>query len=130
LSRRQLLTAAAASAAVAAPQGANASYTLYAASQESFDTRKRENWVPVATSDTQTLAMIQAELDEKRPQRKVIRATKKQVFCAGKTSAVSPLMENVCLPENTGASKADLTTGRSIGDWEGAKGVPYFARYD
>jgi hypothetical protein len=121
-SRRQALLTAVVGAFASAPAPANASYALYAASQESYDTRKKENWVPVATSDVGTLASIQADLDVKRPDRKKIAAKRKDVFCAGQTSAVSPLMENRCRPENTGISKADQTMGRTIGDWESRAG--------
>lgn len=117
-SRRQALLTAAVAAMASKPAPANASYALYAASQESYDTRKKEKWVPVATSDIGTLAEIQADLDMKRPDRKKIAAKRKDVYCAGVTSAVSPLMENRCRPENTGISKADQTTGRTIAAWE------------
>jgi hypothetical protein len=115
-SRRQALLTAA--VAALSPKPANASYALYAASQDDYNTRRAEKWVPVATSDVKTLAAIQDELDQKRPQRKKIAATRKDVYCAGVTSSVSPLIENRCRPENTGVSKADQTTGRTIGEWE------------
>eukprot|EP00308_Calcidiscus_leptoporus_P023421 CAMPEP_0119353650 /NCGR_PEP_ID=MMETSP1334-20130426/2762_1 /TAXON_ID=127549 /ORGANISM="Calcidiscus leptoporus, Strain RCC1130" /LENGTH=154 /DNA_ID=CAMNT_0007366981 /DNA_START=117 /DNA_END=581 /DNA_ORIENTATION=- len=91
-------------AVVAAPRSAEASYALYKASQDSFIERKETGFVPVATSDRQTLAGIQADIARKRP-RSEVQLKRKPQYCAGQMSNVQPMMENIC--ETIGLSKAD-----------------------
>mmetsp|Transcript_135 Transcript_135/g.486 ORF Transcript_135/g.486 Transcript_135/m.486 type:complete len:144 (-) Transcript_135:708-1139(-) len=99
-----MLTTAPASL-LAAPHAAQASYAMYAASQKSFEERKADkNWKPVATSDRETLAQIQADIAKKRPRSERL-AKKPPQYCAGQMSMVSPMMENMCA--NIGTSKAD-----------------------
>uniref|UniRef100_A0A6T0DSM7 Uncharacterized protein n=2 Tax=Chrysotila carterae TaxID=13221 RepID=A0A6T0DSM7_CHRCT len=90
--------------ATAAPSGADASYALYKASQDSYAQRKEEGYVPTATSDRQSLAEIQAEIARKRP-RSELQKKRKPQYCAGQMGTVQPMMENIC--ENIGLSKAD-----------------------
>ncbi len=79
---------------------------MYQASYDSYNTRKAENFVPVATSDTETLAEIQANIARKRP-KQANKQQKKPVYCAGQTASVSPLMENRCSGAANGVTKAD-----------------------
>ena len=105
-SRREMLSASGASllALAALPLPAHASYALYQASYDSFGERKATGYVPVATSDRATLSAIQTDIQRKRPQS-ALKAKKAPQYCAGQTSAVSPMLENVCA--NIGVSKAD-----------------------
>ena len=104
--RRDVLSTAGASllALAAAPLPSHASYALYQASYDSYGERKATGFVPVATSDTATLSAIQGDIQRKRPQS-ALKAKKAPQYCAGQTSAVSPMLENVCA--NIGVSKAD-----------------------
>lgn len=105
-SRRDVLSAASASlmALAATPLPSHASYALYQASYDSYGERKATGYVPVATSDKATLSAIQNDIQRKRPQS-ALKAKKPPQYCAGQTSAVSPMLENVCA--NIGVSKAD-----------------------
>ena len=102
--RRDLLVGALGGLAAAAlpTSPAHASYALYQSSYDSFQERKATNYVPVATSDTQTLEDIQAQIRRKRPSTKPAKAPQ---YCAGQTASVTPMLENVCA--NIGVSKAD-----------------------
>ena len=105
--RRDLLATAALTMiggglANAAPQSASASYALYQSSYDSFQDRKATNYVPVATNDRESLAQIQRDIQKKRPSSKPAKAPQ---YCAGQTSAVTPLLENRC--GIIGVSKAD-----------------------
>jgi hypothetical protein len=95
-SRRSALFSAGAGllAATLQPQGAHASYAMYAASQDTFIERKASGYVPVATSDKASLAEIQADITRKRPQSELKRRKPPQ-YCAGQTASVSPMLENV-----------------------------------
>jgi hypothetical protein len=121
--RRSILGAAFA-ASVAFPRRASASYALYSASQASFDDRKKNNYVPVATNDRATLQSIQDDLNRKRPER--TRKKVKAVYCAGNTSSVTPLLENAC--SEFGISKADQTTGNTIEEIMGGQTLPDYRR--
>ena len=114
LCRRQLpqgASAAAAAALGAAPRGASASYALYMASQESYNERKRTNYVPVATSDKESLREIQATITSRQtPSVRARAAAKKPQYCAGQTASVTPMLENIC--EDIGMSKADQSNTR------------------
>jgi len=105
-SRRELLAGGALglAAAVLQPLPAHASYALYQSSYDSFQDRKTTGFVPVATNDRESLAEIQAGIRRKRPQSSQ-KPTKAPQYCAGQTSAVSPMLENICA--NIGVSKAD-----------------------
>ena len=103
--RRDLLAgglAAIGSFAAVAP--AHASYAMYQSSYDDFQDRKKTGYVPVATSDRETLAQIQADIRKRRPQSS-LRPERAPQYCAGQTSAVTPMLENVCA--NIGVSKAD-----------------------
>ena len=103
--------AAAALALGAAPRGASASYALYMASQESYNERKRTNYVPVATSDKESLREIQATITSRQtPSVRARAAAKKPQYCAGQTASVTPMLENIC--EDIGMSKADQSNTR------------------
>ena len=105
--RRALLTggvAATASIFANVPAPGHASYALYQSSYDSFQDRKATGYVPVATSDVDTLAQIQKDIARKRPQN-ANKPTKAPQYCAGQTASVTPMLENVCA--NIGVSKAD-----------------------
>ena len=113
--RRDLLATAALTMiggglANAAPQSASASYALYQSSYDSFQDRKATGYVPVATSDRETLAEIQRDIRKKRPQSS-LRPEKAPQYCAGMTGNVSPMYENICA--NIGVSKADQSNTMS-----------------
>lgn len=110
--RGALLGALAAGALAAAPRGAHASYAMYAASQETWDERKAAKYVPVATSDVETLREIQTNIRKKRPAAK---EKKKPQYCAGQMSVVNPMYENICA--DIGISKADQSN--TIYDYTG-----------
>jgi len=98
--------AAAAFALLGLPSGAQASYALYQASQDSYLDRKTEGFVPVATNDKATLRGIQSDIADKRPQYRAVKAKKKPAqYCAGQTASVQPMLENICA--EYGLSKAD-----------------------
>jgi len=121
--RRSILGAALV-AATAYPRRASASYALYSASKASFDERKENGFVPVATSDVDTLREIQEELDRKRPER--LRKKAKIVYCAGDTAWVTPYLDNACT--EFGISKADQTVGRTIEEMTGQATLPDYRR--
>jgi hypothetical protein len=121
--RRSILGAALVSVA-AHPRRASASYALYSASQASFEDRKKNHFVPVATSDVDTLAEIQRDLDRKRPER--LKKGTKVMYCAGDTAWVSPHLENACT--TFGASKADQTVGNTIEEITGQATLPDYRR--
>jgi hypothetical protein len=107
-SRRDLLSAAGATAllaAIARPPPAAASYALYQASQTTFQERKATGYVPVATDDRASLAEIQDGIAARRPQYNRVKAKKPPQYCAGQTASVSPFLENICA--EIGVSKAD-----------------------
>jgi len=105
-----LASAAAPATLLGAPQAADASYAMYAASKQSFDERKADkDWKPVATSDRASLAEIQRDISKKRP-RSELQLKKPPQYCAGQMSMVSPMMENRCV--NIGISKADQANTR------------------
>jgi len=127
--RRSILEAALASVIssvglAAYPRRASASYALYQASQASFDDRKKSGFVPVATSDRETLQEIQEDLNRKRPER--MKRNAKVVYCAGDTAWVTPYLDNACT--TFGASKADQTTGRTIEEMTGQATLPDYRR--
>jgi hypothetical protein len=122
-SRRSFLGAALAAVA-ATPRPASASYALYAASQQSYDDRKKTGFVPVATNDRATLQSIQDDLDKKRPER--MKKKVKAAYCAGNTASVTPFLENACA--TFGVSKADQTTGRTIEEMTGGATLPNYRR--
>lgn len=66
--RRALLGSATAALGSLLPgwPAASASYAMQMAPKESFDTRKAENWKPIATDDTATRQALQDKIDEKR----------------------------------------------------------------
>jgi hypothetical protein len=66
--RRTLVLGAIGSAAYM-PAPSSASYAMQQAAQSSFDERQSTNWKPVATDDSETLAALQAAMDEKRKGR-------------------------------------------------------------
>ena len=107
--RREVLAGAGAAAAIALlglPTRAQASYALYQASQDSYADRKSTGFVPVATNDKATLKGIQSDIAERRPQYRAVKAKKKPAqYCAGQTSSVQPMLENICA--EYGLSKAD-----------------------
>merc|ERR1719424_1567737 len=105
--RGALLGALAATSLAAAPRSVDASYALYAASQETWDERRATKFVPVATSDSESLRDIQSAIRRKRPSSK---KEKKPQYCAGQMSVVSPMYENICA--DIGASKADQSNTR------------------
>jgi hypothetical protein len=91
--RRDVLAGAGAAAAFALfglPSGAQASYALYQASQDSYVDRKKANFVPVATSDKETLRSIQQGLYEKKAQYRAVKAKKKPAQCGGMSSTSWP----------------------------------------
>ena len=90
------------------PRSAEASYAMYAASQESFQERKATGFVPVATSDKETLAEIQQGISYKRPQS-AMKVKKAPQYCAGQMSSVQPMMENV----SCRTSKRAVCAGRA-----------------
>lgn len=102
--RRELLFASSIAMVAALPSPAHASYALYQSSYDSFQERKTTGYVPVATDDKETLAEIQRDIRRKRPQT-ALKPEKAPQYCAGQTSAVTPMMENICA--NIGVSKAD-----------------------
>jgi hypothetical protein len=105
--RRELLSGGAAAlglAALATPTQARASYALYQSSYDSYQDRKATGYVPVATSDKESLKEIQGDIRSKRP-ASFRKPQKAPQYCAGQTSAVTPMMENIC--GNIGVSKAD-----------------------
>jgi hypothetical protein len=107
--RGALLGFSALVATSALPRGADASYAMYAASQASFDERKKTGYVPVATSDKESLREIQSDIQRKRPQS-ALQLKKQPQYCAGQMSNVQPMMENIC--SNIGLSKADQSNTR------------------
>ena len=113
-SRRELLTGGASLGGLALaallPAPAHASYALYQSSYDSFQDRKATGYVPVATSDRETLAEIQRDIRKKRPQSS-LRPEKAPQYCAGMTGNVSPMYENICA--NIGVSKADQSNTMS-----------------
>jgi hypothetical protein len=106
--RRQFMASLAAGAAAltALPTAGHASYALYAASLDTITERKASgDWQKSIGTDTTALQEIQAGIARKRPTYSQKAATKVPQYCAGQTSAVSPMMENRCV--NIGVSKAD-----------------------
>lgn len=97
LGRRGLLLGIGAFVAAGPPSPAEASYALYKASQDSFVERKTSGFVPVATSDINSLAEIQSDINKKRP-RSELQLKKAPQYCAGQMSSVQPMMENVRAP--------------------------------
>lgn len=65
--------------------------------------------MPVATSDRESLAEIQSDINKKRP-RSELQLKKQPQYCAGQMSNVQPMMENIC--SNIGLSKADQSNTR------------------
>ena len=65
--------------------------------------------MPVATSDRESLAEIQSDINKKRP-RSELQLKKQPQYCAGQTSGVQPMLENICA--NIGVSKADQSNTR------------------
>jgi hypothetical protein len=90
--------------------GAHASYALYQSSYDTFQERKATGYVPVATNDRESLAEIQAGIRKKRP-LSAMKPEKAPQYCAGQTSSVSPMLENICA--NIGVSKADQSNTMS-----------------
>ena len=88
----------------ALPAPSYASYALYSASETTMAERKATgDWQRSIGSDTETLESIQANIVRKRPQ--AAQSKRAPQYCAGQTSAVSPLLENRC--GIIGVSKAD-----------------------
>ena len=87
------------------PNPAEASYALYSAAQDSYVDRQKSGFVPVATNDRATLAAIQGDIERKRGSSYTSKKGKKAQYCAGQTSGVQPMLENICA--NIGISKAD-----------------------
>ena len=92
--RRDVLAGAGAAAAFAMlglPSGAQASYAMYQASQDSYLDRKATNFVPVATNDKATLKGIQSDIAARKPQYRAVKAKKKPAQCCAmsKTSWLS-----------------------------------------
>lgn len=111
LNRGRVVALALQAAAIAVADPAYASYALYQASQQDYTDRKATGFKPVATSDTATLSQIQADIERKKGATYTKNKAKKAPqYCAGQTSSVSPMMENIC--QNIGASKADQTNTR------------------
>ena len=103
LGRRELLGSGVLFALALSPRPASASYALYKAAGDTMAERKASgDWKP--GSDRETLASIQAGIERKRPTNpnKVRKAPQ---YCAGQTSGVQPMLENIC--SNIGISKAD-----------------------
>ena len=87
--RRDVLAGAGAAAAFALlglPSGAQASYAMYQASQDSYLDRKSEGFVPVATSDKATIRAIQSDIADRRPQYRAVKAKKKPAQCCAMSS--------------------------------------------
>ena len=105
MGRREQLQLAGGSllAALALPaQPASASYAMYKAASDTMAERKASgDWKP--GSDRATLASIQNDIAVKRPYSKPSKYEGK--YCAGQTSGVQPMLENICA--NIGISKAD-----------------------
>lgn len=113
--RRDLLSTVALAAlggalANAAPDSASASYALYQSSYDSFQDRKTSGYVPVATNDRESLAEIQKGITVKRPMSRN-KPQKAPQYCAGQTSAVTPMLENRC--QIIGVSKADQSNAQA-----------------
>ena len=87
------------------PNPAEASYALYSAAQDSYVDRQKSGYVPIATDDRATLAAIQTGIERKRGASYTSKKGKKAQYCAGQTSGVQPMLENICA--NIGISKAD-----------------------
>ena len=133
--RREVLAGAGVAAAVALlglPSRAQASYALGQAAQDSYLDRKSTGFVPVATDDKATIRGIQSDIADKRPQYRAVKAKKKPAqYCAGQTSSVTPMLENIC--EEYGLSKADQSNTAmdeygSCGRWETERAPPWQCR--
>lgn len=109
LDRRELIAGGSLLAALALPRPAEASYALYKASQDTYTERKATGYVPVAVSDRESLAAIQAGIARKRPSSQ-LKVKKAPQYCAGQTSGVQPMLENICA--NIGISKADQSNSQ------------------
>lgn len=121
-SRGRVLAMAISAAAVALSEPAFASYAMYQASYDSYTDRKKDpNFKPVATNDRASLAEIQQDIEQKRGAAYTKRKKKAPQYCAGQTSSVTPMLENICA--NIGLSKADQTN-RVIEEAEIAAGRP------
>lgn len=125
--RRELLSGGLlAAAALALPRPAQASYAMYQASYDTFQDRKATGYVPVATNDRASLEEIQAGIARRRPGYEEKKARKGTQYCAGQTSGVSPMLENICT--NIGISKADQSNTQvdAFGNMNaGAAGAQY-----
>ena len=100
--RRDVLAGAGAAAAFALlglPSGAQASYALYQASQDSYLDRKTEGFVPVATNDKATLRGIQSDIADKRPQYRAVKAKKKPAQCRAMSKASRLSLRPASAPE-------------------------------
>jgi len=92
----------------AAPQPASASYALYKAAGDTMAERKASgDWKP--GSDRATLSAIQDDITRKRP-GSPNKMKKPPQYCAGQTSGVQPMLENIC--GNIGISKADQSNAQ------------------
>lgn len=106
--RRELLGSGALFALTVLPRPASASYALYKAAGDTMMERKASgDWKP--GSDRETLASIQADIERKRPINPN-KVRKQAQYCAGQTSGVQPMLENIC--SNIGISKADQSNTR------------------
>jgi len=125
--RRDLLLAGGVAALGGLATPAHASYALYQSSYDTFQDRKATGYVPVATDDRASLAEIQKDIRRKRP-ASAMKPERTPQYCAGQTSAVTPMMENIC--SNIGVSKADQSNtmtdafgNMNIGSYTSASGA-------
>jgi len=99
--RREVLAGAGAAAAFALfglPSSAQASYALYQASQDSYTDRKKTGFVPVATSDKETLRAIQQDLYDRKAQYRAVKAKKKPAQCCARSSTSWPSLRPAGAP--------------------------------
>ena len=99
--RREVLAGAGAAAAFALfglPSSAQASYALYQASQDSYTDRKKTGFVPVATSDKETLRAIQQDLYDRKAQYRAVKAKKKPAQCCARSSTSWPSLRPTGAP--------------------------------
>ena len=89
-------------------QPASASYALYKAAGDTMAERKATgDWKP--GNDRAILSGIQDDIKAKRPFSKPSKYAGK--YCAGQTSGVQPMLENICA--NIGISKADQSNAQA-----------------
>ena len=99
--RREVLAGAGAAAAFALfglPSSAQASYALYQASQDSYTDRKKTGFVPVATSDKETLQAIQQDLYDRKAQYRAVKAKKKPAQCCARSRTSWPSLRPAGAP--------------------------------